>query len=352
VEHAGVGAALAMAKHDSRGLPIAFAVAGHHSGLANLKNQGDSDRTPLRERVANNRSVLDDLSAVVPAAISQIELPELPNWLACLRGGEARLSAEMFVRFLFSAVVDADRLCTECFLDPGKRTAGVYDSLATLSHRLDKEIEIVAARPDSASLVNQTRANVLFACQTAAEQAQGVFSLTVPTGGGKTLSAMSFALRHGVRHDLRRVIVVIPYTSIIEQNAKVYATAFPVEYKRGLPKHGLADRVQLCAQALCLEEMLGVDLRVGALFYGTSRRRLGVVFDETLRKSTEQTAQRLHVLLAQQITPRARREPKCKRCSLIGVCMPDAMAAKRSALRYLATASADPDEQGGERGGT
>lgn len=229
VEHAGVGAALAMAKHDSRGLPIAFAVAGHHSGLANLKNQGDSDRTPLLERVANNRSVLDAVSAVVPAAISQIELPDLPKWLACLRGEEACLSAEMFVRFLFSALVDADRLCTERFLEPGKRTAGVYDSLATLSDRLDKEIDVVAARADSASIVNQTRANVLSACQTAAEQAQGLFSLTVPTGGGKTLSAMSFALRHGFRHDLRRVIVVIPYTSIIEQNAKIYATVMGAE---------------------------------------------------------------------------------------------------------------------------
>ena len=119
---------------------------------------------------------------------------------------------------------------------------------------------------------------------------------------------------------------------------------FPVEYKRGRPKHGLADLVQLCAQAVCLEEMLGVGLQVGALFYGTSRRRLSVAFDEALRKSTEQTAQRLHVLLAQWVTPRARREPKCKRCSLIGFCMPDAMAAKRSATRYLASAVADPAE--------
>lgn len=119
---------------------------------------------------------------------------------------------------------------------------------------------------------------------------------------------------------------------------------FPVEYKRGRPKRGLADRVQLCAQALCLEEMLGVGLQVGALFYGTSRRRLSVAFDEALRTSTEETAERLHVLLAQRVTPRARREPKCKRCSLIGLCMPDAMAAKRSATRYLASAVADPAE--------
>ncbi len=119
---------------------------------------------------------------------------------------------------------------------------------------------------------------------------------------------------------------------------------FPVEYKRGRPKRGLADVVQLCAQALCLEEMLSIGLRVGALFYGTSRRRLSVAFDEVLRMSTEQAAQRLHVLFAQGVTPRARREPKCKRCSLIGLCMPDAMAAKRSATRYLAGAVVEPIE--------
>ncbi len=224
VEHAGAGAALAMAKHVSRGLPIAFAIAGHHAGLANLKNQGESDRTPLLARIDSNRSLLNHLSAVVPAEITQIDLPELPAWLARLRDGKARLSVEMFVRFLFSAVVDADRLCTEHFLEPGKRSAVAYDRLPTLSRRLDDAIKRLAAGVEP-GLLNQIRANVLSASQAAAEQAQGIFSLTVPTGGGKTLSAMSFALRHAVHHELRRVIVVIPYTSIIEQNAKVYARA-------------------------------------------------------------------------------------------------------------------------------
>ena len=71
---------------------------------------------------------------------------------------------------------------------------------------------------------------------------------------------------------------------------------------------------------------------------------MSVAFDEALRTSTEETAERLHVLLDQRVTPRARREPKCKWCSLIGLCMPDAMAAKRSATRYLASAVADPAE--------
>ncbi len=127
-------------------------------------------------------------------------------------------------------------------------------------------------------------------------------------------------------------------------NASGAWVPFPVEYKRGRPKRGVADRVQLCAQALCLEEMLGARLQGGALFYGESRRRLSVAFDEALRASTEETAERLHLLLDQRLTPRARREPKCERCSLIGLCMPDAMAPKRSVTRYLASAVTDPAE--------
>jgi len=118
---------------------------------------------------------------------------------------------------------------------------------------------------------------------------------------------------------------------------------FPVEYKRGRPKRGAADRVQLCAQALCLEEMFGTRLEGGALFYGASRRRSSVFFDDTLRRLVEGTAIRLHGVFEEGITPRARREPKCKQCSLLPLCMPDAMASRRSALRYLATSLPDSD---------
>jgi CRISPR-associated exonuclease Cas4 len=108
---------------------------------------------------------------------------------------------------------------------------------------------------------------------------------------------------------------------------------FPVEYKRGIPKSHRADEVQLCAQALCLEEMLGAAVRSGALFYGRTRRRLAVEFDPVLRSLTSDTAERLHALIGSGITPRARREPKCASCSLLDVCMPDALAS--AAGRYL-----------------
>lgn len=110
---------------------------------------------------------------------------------------------------------------------------------------------------------------------------------------------------------------------------------FPVEYKRGRPKKHDADRVQLCAQAVCLEEMLGTPVPAGALFYGRTRRRLDVPFDGRLRQLTRETAKRLHALIASRRTPAAVREPKCDSCSLLNICLPDAMGPRRSATRYL-----------------
>ena len=115
----------------------------------------------------------------------------------------------------------------------------------------------------------------------------------------------------------------------------VLTSALPVEYKRGRPKRDNSDRVQLCAQALCLEEMLGLIIPVGALFYGTSRRRTEVAFDRALRETTEQAETRLHAMVAAGITPPARREPKCDSCSLLNLCLPDTAGARRSAQRFL-----------------
>lgn len=122
---------------------------------------------------------------------------------------------------------------------------------------------------------------------------------------------------------------------------------FPVEYKRGRPKSHDADRVQLCAQALCLEEMLGVVVPRGALFYGKTRRREEVAFDAELRETTERAAAQVHELLASGVTPPAVLEPKCKRCSLRPLCRPD--AAGRSVRDYLhrALARVSDDAPGG-----
>lgn len=114
--------------------------------------------------------------------------------------------------------------------------------------------------------------------------------------------------------------------------------ALPVEYKRGRPKKHDADKVQLCAQALCLEEMLRTVVPDGALYYGRTRRRLDVTFDQELRRLTEETSRRLHELIASRRTPRAIREPKCDRCSLLTLCLPEAMAPRHSARGYVARA--------------
>jgi CRISPR-associated exonuclease Cas4 len=111
--------------------------------------------------------------------------------------------------------------------------------------------------------------------------------------------------------------------------------AVPVEYKRGRAKRDDSDRVQLCAQALCLEEMLGLTIVAGALFYGTPRRRLEVEFDRALRDTTEHAARRLHEMVSAGISPPAKRQAKCGSCSLLNLCLPGTAGARRSAQRFL-----------------
>lgn len=112
----------------------------------------------------------------------------------------------------------------------------------------------------------------------------------------------------------------------------------PVEYKRGKPKPGLCDEVQLCAQAMCLEEMLKVAVPAGSLFYGMSRRRHDVTFDKELRAIVRNSAARLHALVESGVTPPADYSKKCKQCSLFGACMPETAGAGKSVTRYLAEA--------------
>lgn len=110
---------------------------------------------------------------------------------------------------------------------------------------------------------------------------------------------------------------------------------FPVEYKHGRPKENNCDKVQLCAQAMCLEEMLGISIPQGAIFYGKTRRRLDVIFDEALRAETEETAMRLHEFIKAGKTPKPEYGKKCKSCSLVSVCMPQAFEREISVNKYL-----------------
>lgn len=110
---------------------------------------------------------------------------------------------------------------------------------------------------------------------------------------------------------------------------------FPVEYKRGKPKLGDSDKVQLCAQALCLEEMLKIEVPQGALFYGRTKRRLAVYFDEALRRKTKETARQLHEFIDAGVTPKPLYSPKCDFCSLTDICMPKVIESNCSVKKYL-----------------
>ncbi len=110
---------------------------------------------------------------------------------------------------------------------------------------------------------------------------------------------------------------------------------FPVEYKRGRPKKDDSDRVQLCAQAMCLEEMRNVPIPKGALFYGKKQRRLEVVLDESLRRKTTETAMALQELLKSGETPPPVYSPRCERCSFIDLCLPRTIGKKRKVQTYI-----------------
>ncbi len=111
---------------------------------------------------------------------------------------------------------------------------------------------------------------------------------------------------------------------------------FPVEYKRGKPKPDHCDKLQLCAQAICLEEMLHTEIPGGALFYGQTRRRLDVNFDDILRRKTEDAARHVRELLNTGKTPKPVYAKRCENCSLMADCLPKAIQKRRSVKNYLA----------------
>ena len=218
VDHATAGAFHAAQRDPQNGLPIVFAIAGHHAGLADDLRERFHDRGQRRLDAA--------LAASPPAEILDRVVPPLPDLFkpASSKDGDAHRRLELFTRMIFSALCDADFLDTEAFFDGGRtELRGGHLPLEALAARLQADVDGLA-KVDSE--VNRVRAEVRRACLAAVERPPGVFILNVPTGGGKTLAAMEFALGHALRHGLRRVVVAIPYTSIIEQNAGVYRRAF------------------------------------------------------------------------------------------------------------------------------
>lgn len=129
---------------------------------------------------------------------------------------------------------------------------------------------------------------------------------------------------------------VVEFHKIESNHGRAYGwRPFPVEYKRGRAKKENWDRVQLCAQAIGLEEMLDVEIPDGALFYGKTRRRREVAFDQTLRAVTKDAAHRLHALVASGRTPAPVYAARCERCSFLELCLPKATGRQKSALDYI-----------------
>jgi len=226
VNHSSAGAALAEVWHNQDNRPfgriLSYLVAGHHAGLPDY-HTCDGGMGALQKRLEEGEADLERIRTVaVELKPAQHPLSKLPVFVK-------KENFHFWVRMLYSCLVDADFLDTEAFMEPERvrYRAGTCD-LAELKIALDRHMADMTARCDDTP-VNRARHEILNACRTAAPQPPGLFTLTVPTGGGKTLSATTFALDHAIRHGKRRVIYVIPYTSIIEQTAATLAEIFGPE---------------------------------------------------------------------------------------------------------------------------
>ena len=209
VDHATAGS-VACAK---RGHACAAAcVVGHHGGLpdfGNLKSDCAGDATlygRLRKGIEGHYlENCGESGVVLPQLLP--EAPERDRWKFSFQ-----------TRMLYSCLVDADFLDTERFMT-GERGRGGYDALSTLLKRLE---EYIAPWQNPETELNRLRCKILNTCIDAGSKPKGIYTLTVPTGGGKTVASLAFALHHAAAHDMRRVIYVVPYTSIIEQNAAIF----------------------------------------------------------------------------------------------------------------------------------
>jgi CRISPR-associated endonuclease/helicase Cas3 len=218
VDHSSAGAIYAKQKLGTRGHILGYLIAGHHAGLPDW-NSADGGANALSYRLEKVELLDDAMTSCPPEKLLNCDLPT-----SSIPGGIDGFA--LWVRMLFSCLVDADFLDTERFMDEGKaNTRAAYPTLEELKLLFDAHM-LNKASTATASKVNGIRAHVLLQCKDAAVGPSGIYTLTVPTGGGKTLSSMAFALEHAARHNKRRIIYVIPFTSIIEQTANIFREVF------------------------------------------------------------------------------------------------------------------------------
>lgn len=214
--HSGAGACWAVKRFGCLGRILAYCVAGHHAGLPDWIG-GETPNGALSVRLSEEAAVLEEADV-------RVQLNALSaNWsrLPMPPFGFKEREVAFWIRMLYSCLVDADFLDTEAFMDVDRAEGrGGYPPLAALADSFFAELD-AKQRAAAPTDVNAIRAEIRAACESAADEPSGLFSLTVPTGGGKTLSAMAFAFRHARKFGKKRIIYVIPYTSIIEQTADV-----------------------------------------------------------------------------------------------------------------------------------
>jgi CRISPR-associated endonuclease/helicase Cas3 len=211
IDHSTAGAQHAVHSIPIIGHLLAYAVAGHHAGLLDGRSEEACQEKRLKKTPLPWEHGLTELP---PPAV-----PEVPAFVREALGRKDAFSVAFFVRMLFSCLVDADCLDTERAREPAKANQrSGFPMLGKLAPRFFQSLEKLESK-DSGKPINRLRRAVRVGCEAAGEQPPGFFSLTVPTGGGKTLSSLAFALRHARRYDLRRIIYVVPFTTIIEQNA-------------------------------------------------------------------------------------------------------------------------------------
>lgn len=210
-DHATAGAQEVYKKGN---LLAAYCVSGHHSGLLDGGTRGDcAGEATLMGRMKKQVEHYDTFR-------EDIEIPVFPE--PAIKPIERfGFTASFFTRMVFSCLVDADYLDTEGFMSDVPVPRGNYDTMETLYQRLTEHVRPWLKNTDEQT-VNGRRTAILNACLDKGAEKQGLFQLTVPTGGGKTVSSLAFAMRHALEHGLQRIIYVIPYTSIIEQNADVF----------------------------------------------------------------------------------------------------------------------------------
>ena len=195
---------------------LAYCIAGHHTGLLDYGSSIDVDGDgTLLARLDPSKKQLEDFSAYK----TEIDPAALALTPRKVKTSNEAFSMSFMTRMIYSALVDADFQETEVFMQQGEKPRGGHASIEELCETFNTAMQKFDNPQDP---INNKRSETLKACMDKADLEQGFFTLTIPTGGGKTLASMAFALNHAAKHGLKRVIYVIPFTSIIEQNAAVF----------------------------------------------------------------------------------------------------------------------------------